>query len=371
MAEKTTLADIADLAHVTPGSVYKALSGAKGVSEAKRREIISIAQSLNYVVGTKACNDQKTVVALFPAPVGADQYFYQYVWAGIIAREAELANANFHIIKVTFDGTEQDQMEKLDQVYDLYKDSMKGLVTIIWEEDHLAASLKRFTDRGIQLFTVSSDAPHCGRTSCVMADSYKTGLLAAEYLGSVVKGPAHVVIIGTKRDSANHALVIKGFYQGIDQKNPLLQIIELYESKQYPEKLFETLQEMLAKFSDIKGIYANNARTTIKISLLVHGLKEQRDLWVIGSELFPQSKKALEEGILDALIDQGAYKQAYDAVSLAFNALVKHAEVPEMEMVGDNLYLRSNIPPLSLEERKEILHFLDKEFHKDLKKRFS
>ena len=141
-----------------------------------------------------------------------------------------------------------------------------------------------------------------------MADSYKTGLLAAEYLGSVVKGPAHVVIIGTTRWWSRASI------KALTRRIPLLQIIELYESKQYPEKLFETLQEMLAKFSDIKGIYANNARTTIKISLLVHGLKEKRDLWVLGSELFSQSKKALEE---------------------------------------------------------RILHFLDKEFHKDLKKRFS
>ncbi|MDD7200538.1 MAG: LacI family DNA-binding transcriptional regulator [Sphaerochaetaceae bacterium] len=367
MAEKTTLSDIAELAHVAPGTVYKALSGLKGVSEAKRKEIITLAQSLNYVVGAKASNEQKTIVALFPAPLGVDQYFYQYIWAGIIHREAELADAHFHIIKITFDGTQADQLAKLNKIYELYHHTMKALVTIIWEESPFLSTLKRFTDNGIQLFTVSADAPHSGRTTCIMADAYRTGKLAAEYLGSVVKGPAHVVIIGTKRDSANHGLVVRGFYDELDTINPQLQIIELYESKQYPEKLFETLEDLLGKLPDIKGIYANNARTTIKVVSLVHAHKKDRQLFVVGSELFKQSKEALETGSLDAIIDQGAYKQAYDAISMAFQVLVKDAKVPPLATIGDNLYLRNNAPSLPLDDAQSILHYLDKEFLKDQK----
>ncbi|MCI6673044.1 MAG: LacI family DNA-binding transcriptional regulator [Spirochaetaceae bacterium] len=369
MAEKTTLSDIAELAHVAPGTVYKALAGSKGVSEAKRKEIITLAHSLNYVVGAKACNEQKTIVALFPAPLGVDQYFYQYVWAGIIHREAELADAHFHIIKITFDGTQADQLAKLDKIYELYHHTMKALVTIIWEESPFLSMLKRFTDNGIQLFTVSADAPHSGRTACIMADAYKTGRLAAEYLGSVVNGPAHVVIIGTKRDSANHGLVVRGFYDELDSVNPQLQIIELYESKQYPEKLFETLEDLLEKLPDIKGIYANNARTTIKVVSLVHAYKKDRQLIVVGSELFKQSKEALGAGYLDAIIDQGAYKQAYDAISTAFQVLAKDAKVPTLETIGDNLYLRNNVPSLPLDDAQSLLHYLDKEFLKDQKTR--
>ena len=368
MPRKTTLGDIAKLADVAPGTVYKALSGNKGVSEQKRKEIISLARSLNYVLTNHALPARRLLIALFPSPVGDDRYFYQYIWEGIARRETELADTGLHVIKVTFDGTQENQKDRLEEIFSLYKDTMFGLLTIIWEESEFLETLNKFSSVGIKIFTVSSDAPSSHRSGCVMADSYRTGRLAAEYLGSVIKGKARVIVVGTKRDSYNHAQVVRGFFDQMNTTNPQIQIIELYESRMYPEEVFKTLQDFLSRFEDIKGIYANNARTTIRILETAREQKQHRKLFVVGSELFDESSRALREGTLDAIIAQNAFQQAYEGVNVAFRSLSGTEQITTKEIVPNALYLRNNLPLEQQAKSQSIIQMLDKEFLKDSEK---
>lgn len=367
MKEKTTLQDIAKLTGVTVGTVHKALNNSKGVSEKKRDEILALAQSLNYIPVAKHLAPQQTVVALFPEPIGEDRFFYQFIWAGIAKREEELSPTTFRIIKISFDGSLTDQKTKLEQIYDLYHDRITGLITIIWEEDRFLEILNRFTSSGIKIFTISADAPGSQRTATVMANPYKTGRLAAEYIGSVIEGFCRVIIMGTKRDAYNHAQVVRGFFDQMSVTNPRIQIIELYESREYPERLLETLNDFLTKFDDICGIYANNARTTARILDTIRLQKEQRRICVVGSEIFRQSISAMQEGTLNAVIDQNAFQQAYEGVSTAFAHLVLGKQRTESIFVPSSLYLQNNLPLEYPEDQISTLEpKLNKEFGHDL-----
>ena len=54
--EKVTIYDIARQAGVSTTTVHKALHGQKGVSDAKRQEILLLAQNMNYARNTtKPC----------------------------------------------------------------------------------------------------------------------------------------------------------------------------------------------------------------------------------------------------------------------------------------------------------------------------
>lgn len=364
MKEKTTLQDIAQLTGVSVGTVHKALNNSKGVGEKKRREILALAQSLNYIPVTKHIAAQQTVVALFPDPIGEDRFFYQFIWAGIAKREEELSPTAFQIIKVSFDGSIADQRTKLEQIYDLYHDTMTGLITIIWEEDKFLEILDRFTCLGIRIFTISADAPGSQRTATVMANPYKTGRLAAEYIGSVLDGFCRVIIMGTKRDAYNHAQVVRGFFDQMGITNPRIQIIELYESREYPERLLETLNDFLTKFDDIRGIYANNARTTARILDTIKIQKKQRKICVVGSEIFRQSISAMQDGTLNAVIDQNAFQQAYEGVSTAFAHLVLGKQQAGNIFVPSSLYLQNNLP---LEFPEDQIIALEPELNKEFR----
>lgn len=344
MEKKITLQDIAKTANVTVATVHKALHNKKGVSPEKREEILALANSLNYYAGASAVHKIYKIAAVFPGPTNDNRYFYQYIWKGIHDRARELAPCHVEVMDVTFEGGLDQQLELLNHIWETRRQELAGLITVVWNETASLEVLNKFTDEGIKVFTLSADAPFSQRTSCIMANPYRSGRLAAEYLGSILKQPCRVVIIGTKRDTSNHAQVVRGFFDQMTESNPLIEIIELYESVYYPEKLYDTLSEFLHTFDNILGIYANNARTTARVCSMVKEIGYQDKVTIIGSELFDESKEALKHGTLNAIIDQNGYEQGYKGVSLAFDSIVLENEVPAKHEINASLILKNNLP---------------------------
>ena len=344
MEKKITLQDIANTANVTVATVHKALHNKKGVSPEKREEILALANSMNYYTESSSAQKTYKIAAVFPGPTNDNRYFYQYIWKGIHARAKELAPCHVEILDMTFDGGQEQQLQILNHIWSTRRQELSGLLTVVWNETDSLEILNRFTDEGIKVFTISADAPFSQRTACIMANPYRSGRLAAEYLGSVLKQPCRVVIIGTKRDTNNHAQVVRGFFDQMTESNPLIEIIELYENVYYPDKPFDTLSEFLHTIDNILGIYANNARTTARVCTMVKDIGYQDKVTIIGSELFDESKEALKQGILNAIIDQNGYEQGYKGLSIAFDNIVLGNDVPTKHEINTSLILKNNLP---------------------------
>lgn len=346
MEKKVTLQYIAQMANVTVGTVYKALHNQKGVSPAKQQEIIALAQSLNYCIPQTPRADLRTctVAAVFPRPTSENRYFYQHLWNGIHERAHELSAFRFQVQDYTFDGGLAQQLVVLQDILDHHLSEIQALITVIWNEDTCLDLLNRFTDAGVKVFTLCADAPSSRRTSTIMTNPYKTGRLAAEYLGSLVTGSGRVIIIGTKRDTTNHAQIVRGFFDQMQESNPLLEIIELYESVNYPEKIYDTLEEFLRSFNNIRGIYANNARTTASLCRMFKTLSAGKRPVIVGSELFDESIAYLNAGLVNAIIDQDGYSLGFKGISVIFDCMILKKEVRSRYILRQSLYLKSNLP---------------------------
>lgn len=344
MEKKITLQDIAKTAGVTVGTVHKALHNKKGVSPEKRDEILALANSLNYCPSALPAHKTCKIAAVFPAPTNDNRYFYQYIWKGIHDRAGELSTCHFEVIDFMFEGGLKQQLELLNSIWDKHRHEIAGLMTVIWNENDSLEILNKFSQENIRIFTLSADAPFSQRTSCIMANPYRTGRLAAEYLGALLAVPCRVIIIGTKRDTNNHAQVVRGFFNQMTETNPLIEIIELYESVNYPEKLCDTLSEFLHTFDNILGIYANNARTTAKVCSMIEEIGYQNKVKIVGSELFAESEAALKAGTLNAIIDQNGYEQGYKGVSIAFDSIVLEKPVVSQYNINSSLILKNNLP---------------------------
>lgn len=344
MEKKVTLQEIARQMGITVSTVHKALYGKKGVSESRRKEIITVASELGYRTEIMQNNKTCRIAVVLPNPVGIDTYFYQFVWKGIQKRAEELKSTSCELLSYTFNGTMENQLEILDGVLHQGQGRLDGLITIVWDESRFKQVLEKFTAQGIKIFTVSSDAPSSRRVSSIGANPNKMGRLAAEYLGSVIHQPGRVIIIGTRRDAANHAQVVRGFFDQMSTQQPEIQIIELYESIGNPEKISHTLKDFLDKFDDVQGIYINNARTTVAVCETMHDLTLGEGLRIVGSELFSESIAAVHAGFLHALIDQNPFSQGYKVFSIAYEHIAQNKAVLGRYEVPINLFLASNLP---------------------------
>lgn len=343
--EKVTLQEIANVAKVSVGTVYKAINNKKGVGENKKAQIIKIAESMNYMNKKKINNECNCNIAvLLPEPVNTDKYYYQFLWKGIRKRTNELSLANLSIIEYTYNGSIEDQKFKMEEILNDHSINIKGLITNIWDETKFLDILDRFHEKGIEIFLLESDAPSSERKSIVMTDPNTIGRLAAEYLGSMIKESGRVILMGTRRDSFNHSQIVNGFFSQMSITNPKLQVIEIYESIKYPEKLYGTIKDLLTTFDDIKGIYSNNARTTAGVYNYIGSSIKDRDIILVGSDIFSISLEAMHKGYFNAIISQKPEIHGYKIISVVFEHFIMKKEVKEHYNILPSLYLKNNVP---------------------------
>ena len=96
---------------------------------------------------------------------------------------------------------------------------------------------------------------------------------------------------------------------------------------------------------------------------------EDERIFVIGSELFEQSVKALEDGIIDAIIDQDAVQLADDAISMAFNDLMLGLSPEKVTYLYCSLYLANNVPDIKYDEdEKRHTKLINNQFLIDARK---
>ncbi len=344
MAKKATLQDIAKTAGVTVSTAHKALHGQKGVSEEKRREILRVAASLQYCRQEPSQEKTVRVAAVFPKPVHENKYFYKPLWHGIRDRAQQLSSARLHVEEYMFESGPAQQLELLEQLYQEKRVSLDALITIIWNERAYTDLIARFTQAGVQVFTVSADAPSSQRVSSIMTNPGRTGRLAAEFLGPRLPRDGRVILLGTRRDTINHAQIVRGFSDEMLEINPAIEIIELYESMHYPEKLYQTLIEFLRSFDNIRAIYANNARATAGICNALTRSDIAPGIQILGSDCFAESAAMLKKGMLCAVIDQNAYQQGFRGLSAVFDHLVLEKPVPALYEICPTLLLKNNLP---------------------------
>ncbi len=99
---KLTINEIAEIAKVAKSTVSKALNGQKGVSEEKRREILSLAERLNYEpsASAQALASSRTGIIGLLLPHEAGYTLAGSYWSAIITSVAEAANAHGHSLLI-------------------------------------------------------------------------------------------------------------------------------------------------------------------------------------------------------------------------------------------------------------------------------
>lgn len=345
MTKKITINQIAQLAQVAPSTVFKALNNQKGVNPILRKKIQTIAEEAGYKSKSQKNSAKiKRVFAVFPNPEKEDSTFYATIWKGMKKRAEELASSGFEMKEVFFNGTDQDQLLVLEDILENHCDNLDGLVTLIWDEMKFLDILEKFSTKGIPIFTITSDAPSSVRVASSRANAYKAGRLAAEYLGSIVSHTGSVIITGTIRNIHAHEQTVRGFLDQMVQTNPAIQVYEIYENKNNPQKLIDSINNFINKFPDICGIYANNARTTSTIGKLLQHSPKRDQIKIVGTEVFNESCEYVKDGIIDALIDENPFGQGYDGISIVYNSICKKENVNPIHYVHIGLVLQNNLP---------------------------
>ncbi len=152
---KLTINEIAEIARVAKSTVSKALNGQKGVSQEKRREILELAERLEYEpsASAQALASNRTGSIGLLIPHEAAWALSGSYWAAIITSIAQVANRNGYSLLILTPENEADLSAPVEAV--IRRRNVDGL--IIGAEQLDASVTARLLGEGIPFMFIGSN----------------------------------------------------------------------------------------------------------------------------------------------------------------------------------------------------------------------
>ena len=342
MAKRTTLNDIARAVGVTSSTVQRALNGMNGVSEEKRQEIKKAAEKMGYRgnVMAKMLHKQSMVIAvMLPEPT----YYSQRLWDGVERALSE--SSGFEIIchRYTYPRSLKDLTETLEDIWNRHGKNLDGLLTMGEPDQQARGIYKRWRECGVPIFFVGTDGDPADRVCCCRGISEMAGRMAADLLSLSMRQdqPAKIFLTGDFSISDQYADMM-GFERTLMQDGIFCELTKL-SGQISEEQTQKMLYDRLVNERNISAIFSTSARNTVIMCSAVEQAGMERQVKLIGSDLFPQSRELLSQGKLHAVIDKRPGMQAYLAAQLLINYILWNSSPPSEIFCNPTVVTRSSV----------------------------
>jgi LacI family transcriptional regulator len=352
ITSKPTVNDIARVAGVSLATIDRVLNARPGVRGVTIKRVNDAIQQLGYVRDTAAANLARGRVYnfLFILPANNNE-FVASLEAQIDALSKSLAADRTTLSFVKVAAFDPQAMARIINNTD--PDSVDGIAIFGPETPSVRDAIDQIKQNGVLVVALVSDLPSSARDHFVGIDNISAGRTAGQLMGRFVHGKSGKILVITgsmlARDHLERRL---GFDIVMAKDFPELEVLASLEGRDDPQLLEQLLPAVFAAHPDINGVYSSAAGNAGLISFLRKS-NFQHKIVVIGHELTPLTREALEQGFLDAIISQDSGHLIRSAARILRARADKLPINPAQELIRIDVYLKENMPP---EGRVQIVH---------------
>lgn len=341
MTKRITIKDIARIAHVSRGTVDRALNRRGDISQKTRQLILQIASEQRYrphlaaralVMG----RSQLSIGVCIPREI---RFFYDQVRDGILEEAHRFESVG---IKVIYRPFERLGMGEHEQIQQMLKNDIKALIMTPGVDRSLCALINGAEKRKIRVVCVAGDIADSFRSTAVSSDAELNGRCAAELMGKFIHGKAGVVIFTGMLQSEIQSKEVSSFSSAFEQFSNGGKVIEVIENHESEEEAFEKCSSLLRRVRRIDGMYISTANCLpVCAALDAAGLADRVKL--VTTDLYPDMVPWFERGTILASVYQRPYTQGQTAVRLIVDHIVSGHPFPPAFYLSPSVVLRSNL----------------------------
>lgn len=343
-SSKPTVNDIARVAGVSLATVDRVLNARPGVREITIARVNNAIQVLGYVRDTAAANlaRGRTYDFLFVLPE-SDNEFVTSLETQISEYSKSLTadRTTLSILKV--EAFDPRAMARI--INDIEPAMVDGIAIFGPETPSVRDAIDQIRRRGVLVVALVSDLPSSARDAFVGIDNIAAGRTAGQLMGRLVHGDTGKILVITgsmlARDHLERRL---GFDDVMAEDFPNFDVLASLEGRDDPELLEKLLPVAFDANPGICGIYSSAAGNAGLIRF-VQQMDSRQDIVVVGHELTPLSREALQQGIFDAIISQDTGHLVRSAVRILRAGVDNTPINPAQEQIRIDIYLKENMPP--------------------------
>ena len=334
---KTTAAEIAREAGVSPATVDRVLNNRAGVRPRTREIVMQVAARLGYF-GPTAEVTQKPCKMDFILPAGSNS-FMRALRRHLVEEAQSHGNCDIsiHQIEVFDPGGLSAKLLDLRG-----KTDAVGLIAL--DHPEVREAVNALAQTGVHVCTMVSDIPTVRKVGYVGIDNRAAGRLAGLLVGRFL--PANqkhdIALFLGSHAYRGHEEREMGFRSILSEEFPDLRIAHLAEVNDDRDLAYQETMRVLAE-RDVSAIYSiGSGNQGIARALQERGLA--RKIIFVAHDITEATRVMLIDRTLDALIDQNPKVQAREVVKLlaaVINGTTEPEYPPRLQVV-----FRENIPAI-------------------------
>lgn len=343
LVKKITIKEIAEKAHVSPGTVDRVLHNRGEVSQKTREKILKIIRDGNYEPNIFArnlvLNKTYSVAALLPQHEEGDYWASQT--KGIQQSDQELKAFGIHTSFYYFNESDASSFEK--EALKLFAANPDAvlLAPVIFHKATWFA--QRCTEKSIPYVIIDSDIPSVQKLSFIGQNAFQSGHLAAKLLDYGGENKTLHLVTITKLSDNNDIINQRkeGFmaYFTKTKREVNIKVSELHAEDLQFELLIKGFVDTVQPGDKI---FVPNS----KVHNIASGLKKQNKdtaVSLVGYDLIPKNVEYLHDNTIDFLINQKPEFQGYQGLQLLYKHLVLKQEVPETVFMPLEIVTEENV----------------------------
>lgn len=341
---KPTVNDIARVAGVSLATVDRVLNARPGVRRVTIDRVNSAIRELGYVRDTAAANLARRRIynLLFILPETNNE-FIAALESEIAAQSERLSIERTRLSTMKAPAFDPQELVRIIDTVDPAE--FDGIAVFGPETPSVRDAARKVKEKGVAVVSLVSDLPRTSRDHFVGIDNVQAGKTAAQLIGRfAARDPGQILVITGSRLARDHLERRHGFDEVMTEEFPAFDVLPSLEGRDDPELLLELLPAVFEKNRRVRAIYSSAAGNAGLIRFLKSEGLDQ-DIVVVGHELTPLSRDALESGVFDAIISQDTGHLVRSAVRLLRATADDAPFNPTQECIRIDIYLKENMPP--------------------------
>lgn len=340
MKRAPTLADVASQAGVSYATVDRVINGRGSVAEKSRESVLKAVADLGYVRNVAAANLAQSRVYrfCFIIPEGTNAFFERVCDIVRAARPpAGTDRTQIRVERVTaFDPVALAQC--LIAITDM---DIDGIALVGISDTGVDTAIARLRAKGVAVVTMISDMPVAARDAYIGIDNATAGRTAGGLIVLSHGGqPGRVLPILGSLTAHDHRERLDGLRETLAPTQ--LKVAPLVEGRDRHDVVEARLRTALASEPGITAIYSAGAGNAGLIRVVAQMHTGRPRPIVVLHELVPHNRAALEDGLIDIVIDQRPEEEVTRALVL-LRCLADRHPLPDDRQIVPAIYIRENL----------------------------
>ncbi|MCH3918331.1 MAG: LacI family DNA-binding transcriptional regulator [Spirochaetia bacterium] len=341
-----TIQEIAEKAHVSRGTVDRALNNRKGVNPEVADHVRAIAKELGYTpdIAAKSLANRRYHRKKIGILAFSDaRPLFGMLQDGIRDGLKMYKDLGFRIeLVVQRDYDPEEQVRLIDQLMARHID---GLALTPINDVQVRTKLQELEAKHIPIVCMNTSIEEVHYLAYVGCDYLKTGYVGADLFGFLAHGEKEeIAVIAGSRENLGVEERVKGFLENIRLNYPNLQVIEVLHNDENGELSYKMTKQLLQRHADVRNICYAGPFPGKGIQAIIDE-RGKNDLHIITYDETADIKQLLKDGLTIATIGQDPYAQGFNGIQILCNYLLTGATCSPVQQLTQIVVLMKNCLP--------------------------